>query len=174
MIETVAVVSGGAASEALQAVEAGVDLFITGESSHTIYHTCLEAGLNVLFGGHYQTETGGVQGWAERTARDTGLETRFFRYSHRFLEALHEKDSAPEPYIYRYSHGSINKISYSRHHSPTRDRSQFLGDFFGSSMHETRNCLQYREGSSRANSDSPFYYFTYPGTRNSRSAFFQK
>ncbi len=78
LIETVAVVSGGAASEAFQAVEAGVDLFITGESSHTIYHTCLEAGLNVLFGGHYQTETGGVQGWAEKTAQDTGLETRFF------------------------------------------------------------------------------------------------
>ncbi|GAB4221740.1 MAG: Nif3-like dinuclear metal center hexameric protein [Spirochaetales bacterium] len=77
-IRTVAIVSGGAASEALQAIDQGIDLFVTGEPAHTIYHTCMEAGINVVFGGHYQTETGGVQQWAERTNRDTGLETRFF------------------------------------------------------------------------------------------------
>lgn len=78
LVQTVAIVSGGAASEALQAIEKGIDLFITGESSHSIYHACMEAHINVLFGGHYQTETGGVMKWAERTAQDTGLETRFF------------------------------------------------------------------------------------------------
>ncbi len=78
IVQSVAIVSGGAASEALQAIDKGIDLFITGEASHSIYHACMEAGINVLFGGHYQTETGGVIKWAERTARDTGLETRFF------------------------------------------------------------------------------------------------
>ncbi|MCX7786389.1 MAG: Nif3-like dinuclear metal center hexameric protein [Spirochaetes bacterium] len=77
-VQSVAIVSGGAASEALQAIDKGIDLFITGESSHSIYHACMEAGINVLFGGHYQTETGGVLRWAERTAQETGLETRFF------------------------------------------------------------------------------------------------
>ncbi len=77
-VQSVAIVSGGAASEALQAIDKGIDLFITGESSHSIYHACLEAGINVLFGGHYQTETGGVIQWAKKTAHDTGLETKFF------------------------------------------------------------------------------------------------
>ena len=78
LVQTVAIDSGGAASEALQAIEKGIDLFITGESSHSIYHACMEARINVLFGGHYRTETGGVLQWCKRTAQDTGLETRFF------------------------------------------------------------------------------------------------
>ena len=77
-VRTVALVSGGAASEALQAIDRGIDLFITGESSHSIYHACMEARINVLFGGHYRTETVGVIQWCERTAQETGLETRFF------------------------------------------------------------------------------------------------
>ncbi|MFQ3619348.1 MAG: Nif3-like dinuclear metal center hexameric protein [Spirochaetales bacterium] len=77
-VRTVAIVSGSAASCALEAVEADIDLFITGERSHTIYHTCLEGGLNVLFGGHYSTEIGGVKGLAERMSQDTGIETKFF------------------------------------------------------------------------------------------------
>jgi dinuclear metal center YbgI/SA1388 family protein len=77
VIETVGIVSGGAAEEALQALEEGLDLFITGEAAHTVYHHCLEGKMNVIFGGHYRTETGGVRLLAEWLARETGLETRF-------------------------------------------------------------------------------------------------
>jgi dinuclear metal center YbgI/SA1388 family protein len=79
VVETAGVISGGAPFEAAdQAIALGLDLYITGDASHSIYHTCQEAGINVLFAGHYQTETWGVRLAAEKTHRDTGLQTRFF------------------------------------------------------------------------------------------------
>lgn len=77
-VNTVGVVSGGAADEALQAIDEKLDLFITGEASHTIYHQCLESGINVIFGGHYLTETSGVTQLGEKLERETELKTRFF------------------------------------------------------------------------------------------------
>jgi dinuclear metal center YbgI/SA1388 family protein len=58
---TCAVVSGGAAMEAFQAIEEGIDLFVSGEYSHTVYHHALENRLNVIAGGHYSTEVWGVR-----------------------------------------------------------------------------------------------------------------
>jgi dinuclear metal center YbgI/SA1388 family protein len=77
-IRTVGIVSGGAAEEAYQAIEEKLDLFITGEADHTIYHHCLEGGINVIFGGHYLTETSGVTLVAEKLQSRTDLQTRFF------------------------------------------------------------------------------------------------
>lgn len=77
MIHTAAVITGDAPREVEQAIGEGVDLYVTGEPSHEIYHACLEAGINVLFGGHYRTETGGIRRLCEKTARDLGLETFF-------------------------------------------------------------------------------------------------
>lgn len=77
-ISTVGIVSGGAADEAYQAMEEQLDLFITGEADHTIYHHCLEGRINVIFGGHYLTETSGVTQMAERLQRETDLQTCFF------------------------------------------------------------------------------------------------
>jgi dinuclear metal center YbgI/SA1388 family protein len=76
-VETVAVISGGAAMEALQALGAGIDLFVTGESSHAIYHTALEGALGFLAAGHYATETWGVRALAERLPRETGIKSLF-------------------------------------------------------------------------------------------------
>ena len=72
-----AVVSGGAAMEALQALDAGLDLFVTGESSHSIYHAVLEGGMGFLAAGHYATEVWGVKAVAERLSRETGIKTLF-------------------------------------------------------------------------------------------------
>jgi putative NIF3 family GTP cyclohydrolase 1 type 2 len=58
---TAAVVSGGAAENAREAIAENVDLFITGESLHNIYHECLESKLNMISGGHYCTEVWGLQ-----------------------------------------------------------------------------------------------------------------
>ena len=77
-ISTVGIVSGGAADEAYQAIEERLDLFITGDADHTIYHHCLEGGINVIFGGHYLTETAGVTALAEKLQSETDLQTRFF------------------------------------------------------------------------------------------------
>jgi dinuclear metal center YbgI/SA1388 family protein len=76
-VRTVGIVSGGAAGDALQAIEQGLDLFITGEPSHTVYHYCLEGRINVIFGGHYLTEVGGVNSLADRLAAEHGLATVF-------------------------------------------------------------------------------------------------
>lgn len=78
-IRTVGIVSGGAASslDVNQALDENLDLYLTGEVSHQIYHYCLEGGIHFVAGGHYYTETYGVREMARRLAEDTGLETEF-------------------------------------------------------------------------------------------------
>ena len=76
-VSSVGIVSGGAPWDVLQAIDQHLDLFITGDASHSVYHHCLEAGINVLFGGHYQTEVWGVQALSKRCAADLKLETTF-------------------------------------------------------------------------------------------------
>ncbi len=75
--KTCAVVSGGAAYEALQAIEAGVDLYVSGEANHGMYHHALEGKLNMIAGGHYSTEVWGVRRVMAKLAADTGIETEF-------------------------------------------------------------------------------------------------
>jgi dinuclear metal center YbgI/SA1388 family protein len=60
-IRSCAVVSGGAAEEALQAIDEGLDLYVTGEINHTIYQQIQENKLNMIAGGHYATEVWGVR-----------------------------------------------------------------------------------------------------------------
>jgi putative NIF3 family GTP cyclohydrolase 1 type 2 len=72
-----AVVSGGAAMEAVQALDEGVDLYVTGESSHSVYHTALEGGLNMIAGGHYATEVWGVRRLMERCGRELNIDVEF-------------------------------------------------------------------------------------------------
>lgn len=76
-IRSVGIISGGAPLEVDQAIDLGLDLYITGDANHIAYHRCREAGINAIFGGHYATETFGVQRVAERLARDFSVETRF-------------------------------------------------------------------------------------------------
>jgi len=52
-IKTVAIVSGGAPYEALEAMRSGIDLYITGEPSHSTYHALIEGGMNCIAAGHY-------------------------------------------------------------------------------------------------------------------------
>ncbi len=57
----IGVVSGGAGGDLKKAAEERVDTFITGEGPHWTYAMAEELGLNVLYGGHYATETFGVK-----------------------------------------------------------------------------------------------------------------
>ncbi len=77
MIRTVGVVTGRASWAATQATEEGLDLFITGETSHEIYHHCLEQRIHVIFAGHYHSESYGVRALAVRLSRETGVETTY-------------------------------------------------------------------------------------------------
>ena len=76
-IFSVGMVSGGGTREVFQAMDEGLDLYITGDASHNIYHECREAGINVLFAGHYLTETFGVKAMARQVQAHLGLETVF-------------------------------------------------------------------------------------------------
>jgi dinuclear metal center YbgI/SA1388 family protein len=76
-VQRVGIVSGAAASLVDQAAEADVDAYLTGELSHSVYHQARELGLNVVYGGHYATETAGLYALAEHLARHLGLETTF-------------------------------------------------------------------------------------------------
>jgi dinuclear metal center YbgI/SA1388 family protein len=60
-ISSVAVVSGGAASNILEAAELGIDVFLTGEPELTAYHIAQECRINAVFAGHYSTEVFGVK-----------------------------------------------------------------------------------------------------------------
>ncbi|MEA4862888.1 MAG: Nif3-like dinuclear metal center hexameric protein [Victivallaceae bacterium] len=61
-LRSVAVVSGGAGSEAVTAaVEAGADALITGEVYHEMYPMIMESGLVVVKLGHYASETPGLE-----------------------------------------------------------------------------------------------------------------
>lgn len=76
----IGVVTGGAGSELALAAEAGVDTFITGEGPHWTYALAEELGLNVLYGGHYATETFGVKALAAALSRQFDLPWSFIDY----------------------------------------------------------------------------------------------
>jgi dinuclear metal center YbgI/SA1388 family protein len=76
-VRRVGIISGGAGSMLDQAAAAGADLFLTGELSHGAYHQARELGLNVVFGGHYATETAGLRALADHLAATFDLTTRF-------------------------------------------------------------------------------------------------
>lgn len=75
--KTCGVISGGAAMDLSQAIDEHLDLYITGEVTHEIYHLAREARINVVCGGHYATEVHGVRSVMAAVAADTGLETEF-------------------------------------------------------------------------------------------------
>jgi dinuclear metal center YbgI/SA1388 family protein len=75
--QRIGISSGGAGSEVAAAAKAGVDTFITGEGPHWSYTLAEELGINVLYGGHYATETFGVKALAEHLQETFGLPWAF-------------------------------------------------------------------------------------------------
>jgi dinuclear metal center YbgI/SA1388 family protein len=76
-VQRIAIVSGAGGSLVDQAAEANVDAYLTGELSHTVYHRARELGLNVIYGGHYATETAGLRALAGHLAERYDLEITF-------------------------------------------------------------------------------------------------
>ena len=76
-IETVGVISGGAADMVSQAADAGFDAYVDGEMDLVSYNICLQRGINMFSPGHYATERFGVRalgGWLESSF---GIEHQF-------------------------------------------------------------------------------------------------
>jgi putative NIF3 family GTP cyclohydrolase 1 type 2 len=65
----IGIVTGGAGAEMKIAASEGVDTFITGEGPHWTYALAEDLGINVLYGGHYATETFGVKALAAHLSK---------------------------------------------------------------------------------------------------------
>ncbi len=66
-VRNLGICSGGSSVE--KAAAEGVDTFITGEGPQHTYGLARELGMNLIYAGHYQTETLGVRALAERLAK---------------------------------------------------------------------------------------------------------
>ena len=76
-VRRIAIVSGGGAMLAEEAARAGCDTLLTGETSHAAVHPARAAGINVVFGGHYATETVGLKALQRHVATRYGLAGAF-------------------------------------------------------------------------------------------------
>jgi dinuclear metal center YbgI/SA1388 family protein len=76
-VQSVGVITGGAGSEVAKVASHGVDAFITGEGPHWSYTLAEELGINLLYGGHYATETFGIQALAQAIAAEFGVPWTF-------------------------------------------------------------------------------------------------
>ena len=60
-----------------EAIADGLDCLVTGEGKHEEHHVALEGKLNVVYAGHYATETVGVKAVGEELEREFGVKTVF-------------------------------------------------------------------------------------------------
>lgn len=78
-IKRVAWCSGGAQSYMQDAIDLGVDLFISGEISEQTYHLARESGVAYMAAGHHATERYGVKALGDHVASQ-------FSISHEFID----------------------------------------------------------------------------------------
>ena len=77
MVKKVAVISGGGADLITQIEDTEVDTFFTGEPKHEIYRYTKEIKKNIIFAGHYATETLGVKALQKYIKDRFNLDTHF-------------------------------------------------------------------------------------------------
>ncbi|MBK1854061.1 Nif3-like dinuclear metal center hexameric protein [Verrucomicrobiaceae bacterium 5K15] len=73
----VGVITGGAGSEVAAMAAEGIDTFITGEGPHWSFPLAEELGVNLLYAGHYATETFGVKALATLLSERFKLQSTF-------------------------------------------------------------------------------------------------
>ena len=73
----VGIITGGAGSRIGAAHEAGIDTYLTGEGAHHTYFDAMELGVNVIYAGHYATETVGVKALAAHLGAKFGIPWEF-------------------------------------------------------------------------------------------------
>ncbi len=76
-VRRVGLCSGGAGSMVGDAAALGCDTFITGEGPHHTYTLAEELGVNLVYAGHYATETFGVRALAEHLGKKFRLPWEF-------------------------------------------------------------------------------------------------
>lgn len=76
-IRTIAWCTGGAQGMMQEAIDYGVDAFITGEASEQNFHMANESGVAFIAAGHHATERYGVKALGEEIARHFDLNVEF-------------------------------------------------------------------------------------------------
>ncbi|CAB4874108.1 unannotated protein [freshwater metagenome] len=76
-IRTIGIVSGAAAGHLGDAIEAGLDAFLTGEPAERVMLQAQEAGIHFVAAGHYATETFGIKALGDHLAQRFGITHRF-------------------------------------------------------------------------------------------------
>ncbi|MEO8502546.1 MAG: Nif3-like dinuclear metal center hexameric protein [Acidobacteriota bacterium] len=76
-VRTVGLISGGAQREVYQAIDAGLDAYITGEVSEWVMNVARESGIHYLSAGHYATERLGIRALGEHVATRFQIEHEF-------------------------------------------------------------------------------------------------
>jgi dinuclear metal center YbgI/SA1388 family protein len=76
-VKNVGVVSGGGWSALYDAEQHDIDTFLTGEPSHSAYTLAEELKINLIFAGHYATETLGVRAAGKMLSIEFSTETVF-------------------------------------------------------------------------------------------------
>lgn len=79
-VGTIAIISGFGADEVADANALGADTLLTGETSHAHYWAAADHGMNVIYAGHYATETVGVRALGQHLADHLGVQTKFFDF----------------------------------------------------------------------------------------------
>lgn len=77
-VRTVAWCTGAAQQYIQQAIDAGVDLFISGEVSEQTYHAVAESNTAYMAAGHHATERYGVQALGQWLAEKHGISHQYF------------------------------------------------------------------------------------------------
>ncbi len=72
-VRRLGIVSGGAGSNLEEIAAFGIDTFMTGEGPHWTYSLAQQLSMNVMYGGHYLTETFGVKALGKALAEAHGL-----------------------------------------------------------------------------------------------------
>ncbi len=76
-VSRLGIITGSGGDSIRDARDAGVDTFLTGEGPHHSYFDAEEWGLNVIYAGHYATETVGVKALGARLALKFGVSWKF-------------------------------------------------------------------------------------------------
>lgn len=79
-VQTIAILSGSGADKVEAAQQLGAELLVTGETSHAHFWAASDVGINVIFAGHYATETVGVKALGAHLAEKFGVAVRFFDF----------------------------------------------------------------------------------------------
>ena len=79
-IKKLGIITGGAGTHVDAVAQEGIDTFITGEGQHHTFTMAEELGVNLIYAGHYATETFGVTSLANHLAKKYKLKKQFIHH----------------------------------------------------------------------------------------------